>query len=261
MPSYIPEERCRSRGGWPRRSASGFRRRTVRVQASGVPYGLLSGDRTGGRSEAQGYPPNFRLTALSVSAPDGPGVGLWMRPGPLDVPSVPLGRGVLQGECQPAGGRQWLDDLVGQVCGYSIGPRPGGRHGRVARAELRAQPGGPYPTRDRPPPAGQDRHHEQPHQPRRGSRVQGRRQRGKPVAHGDGRRGESQVCSVRGLRRWATAIVARWRPSKGTRPRTLPSPTSDSSLRLVAIARTGSSSPATSSSASPSNRFRGRLSV
>ena len=138
-----------------------------------------------------------------------PGRRVVVDPGPLDVPPVPLGRGVVQGERQPVGvGHQRLDHLVGQVGGDEVGPLPGGRHRGVARAVLAAQPGGPDPTRDRPPAAGQDRPDEQPRQPRGGPRVEGGREAGKPVA----RRGQR----VRGwhgrVRRRPAGIVS---PSGG----------------------------------------------
>jgi len=107
--------------------------------------------------------------------------------GPLHLSPVPRGRGVIPGERQAGGpGHQRLDDLVDEACGHPVGSPPGGRDRGVARAELAAPPGGPDPTRHRPPAAGQDRPDQQPRQPRGGSGVEGGREAGKPVA----RRGE-----------------------------------------------------------------------
>jgi hypothetical protein len=133
-----------------------------------------------------------------------------MHPGPLHLPPVPFGRGVIQSEGKPVGpGHERLHHRVSQVGGHEIGPLPGGRHRRVALPILVAQPCGPNPTRDGSPTPRQNSPDEQPRQARCRARVEGRRQSGKPVA----RRGER----VRGWHgrfrpgRWAgvaTAIVS-----------------------------------------------------
>jgi hypothetical protein len=93
--------------------------------------------------------------------------------GPLDVRPVPLGRGVVQGEGQPAGvGDQRLDRLQREPGGDAVGLLAGGRDGGIARAELVAQLGGSDPGGDGPPSAGQDRTEEQQGEPRGGPAIE-----------------------------------------------------------------------------------------
>jgi hypothetical protein len=103
-------------------------------------------------------------------------------PGPLHLRPVPLGRCVIWGQRESRGiGHERLYHLVEQTGGDQVGSGPSGRHGGVTRPELVRQPGRPHPTGDGTAAPGQHGLDEQSRQSRRGTRVECRREGGKPV--------------------------------------------------------------------------------
>jgi hypothetical protein len=111
-----------------------------------------------------------------------------MDAGPLDVRTIPLGGGVVEGEGQPRGPlEQRADDFKQEASGDDVGPLTGGGHGDLAGLESVAELGRPDPGRDGTPAPGQDGPEEEEGEPWRGAAVESGGEPGEPLAR-DGER-------------------------------------------------------------------------
>ena len=120
--------------------------------------------------------------AIDVRGAGRAGGRVVMHAGPLDVRSVPLRRGVIQGEGQTRGPRQQrADDFNQKTSGDVVGPLAGGRDGAVAGLIPAAEIGRPDLGGDSPAPQGKDGPEEQECEPGCGPTIESRGELGEPL--------------------------------------------------------------------------------